>query len=113
MARRFDAGKKAKVRGPFKEHVRKDKLLERHGGLCGICGEPVNPYNFTIDHAVPISKGGVHAYWNCQPAHALCNKLKGNLMPEQVALILPLINRRRKKNRYRNNGMAYRRNKAA
>lgn len=102
--------KKAKVRGPFIEHVRRDKLLQRHDGLCGICTKPVNPKKFEVDHIIPVCKGGQHAYWNCQPAHPICNRLKGNLMPEQVVLIQHLIDSaKRKKERYRNNGLANKR----
>ena len=32
----------------------------------------------TIDHIVPLSKGGRHEYANVQPAHSLCNHVKGN-----------------------------------
>jgi 5-methylcytosine-specific restriction endonuclease McrA len=52
-------------------------------GICQICGEPVE-YNrgsqdrmaATIDHIVPLSKGGKHQYDNCQLAHRICNSLK-------------------------------------
>lgn len=105
MARRPKAAckpKKARVRGVFVEHVRRDELLKRWDGCCGICGRKVNPKSFEVDHIIPASKGGHHAYWNCQPAHPICNRLKGDLLPEHVGLILHLIDSgKRRKDRYR------------
>jgi 5-methylcytosine-specific restriction endonuclease McrA len=32
----------------------------------------------TIDHITPLSEGGLHCYENVQPAHSLCNHVKGS-----------------------------------
>ena len=67
---------------------------------CGICkgrmgaihydepSDPQHPLSFVIDEIIPISKATAHGYasarqaaedWgNLQPAHYLCNALKGN-----------------------------------
>ena len=52
-------------------------------GVCGICGLPVSydksPSDIwaaTIDHIVPLSRGGKHELSNCQLAHRLCNSTK-------------------------------------
>ena len=39
----------------------------------------------TIDHVVPVSKGGQHAWTNCVIACSKCNARKGNLMPKDAA----------------------------
>jgi 5-methylcytosine-specific restriction endonuclease McrA len=52
-------------------------VLELHDGACGVCGEDVDPFDFQIDHIVPLYRGGLHTYENCQPAHAVCNLEKG------------------------------------
>ena len=49
-----------------------------HGGVCGICREGVELGEFTVDHVVPVSRGGPHLFHNLQPAHAACNSLKGD-----------------------------------
>jgi len=53
-------------------------VYSKHGGLCGICGEPVSLETFTIDHIVPVSRGGPHTLENMQPAHRACNSRKGD-----------------------------------
>lgn len=32
----------------------------------------------SLDHVIPMSKGGAHSYANTQLAHWLCNVTKGN-----------------------------------
>jgi len=57
-------------------------LIAKHGGRCALCGDPVElvegPDEATIDHVVPVSKGGVDLLSNLQLAHRKCNQAKGN-----------------------------------
>ena len=54
--------------------------------VCGICGQPVDfdfkfphPLSPTVDHIVPVSKGGhPSALENLQLAHRGCNREKSN-----------------------------------
>ncbi|MDD4019707.1 MAG: HNH endonuclease signature motif containing protein [Kiritimatiellae bacterium] len=69
----------------FVENVDYDKIYKQSGGVCEICGLPViydkladNNWSGTIDHIIPLSKGGKHALFNCQLAHRICNSLKNN-----------------------------------
>ncbi|XRB09669.1 HNH endonuclease [Pycnococcus provasolii] len=39
----------------------------------------------TIDHVIPVSKGGIHDWTNCVIACSACNAKKGNLMPKDAA----------------------------
>lgn len=61
------------------------KLFERDGGICWICGEPCditahyNANNYpSVDHLIPISKGGKDEWANIKLAHRICNSLRGN-----------------------------------
>lgn len=65
------------------------KLVERDGLRCAICGkmcdwndhswsEYSGPLHPSIDHIMPMSKGGGHVWDNVQVAHAICNSYKGN-----------------------------------
>lgn len=60
------------------------EVFERDGWVCGICTEPVDPeatwpdpLSASLDHVVPVSRGGVHVPENAQCAHLVCNVQKG------------------------------------
>lgn len=63
-------------------------VYERDGGICQICGMPVDKnardgrkiYRDypTVDHIIPLSHGGLHVWDNVQLAHMGCNAMKGD-----------------------------------
>ena len=53
-------------------------VYQRDGGICGICGKELDMSDFTVDHIIPISKGGGHVYANVHSAHRTCNVRRGN-----------------------------------
>lgn len=60
-------------------------LYKRDSGVCWICGEPCRldvDYNDnmypSIDHVLPISKGGKDEWGNVKLAHRLCNSIRGD-----------------------------------
>lgn len=73
--------RKHRKRGNFVERVRRDILAVRDNWMCGLCGEPVTRENWSLDHILPLSKGGEHSYGNTQIAHRLCNARKGAKVP--------------------------------
>ena len=62
----------------FERGITPREIFRRDLGLCGICGEWVQPRHVSIDHKVPLSKGGTHTRDNVQLAHLKCNKIKGS-----------------------------------
>lgn len=67
------------------EDLRPIDIYERDIWLCGLCSTPVDPESAwpdpmspSLDHIVPLSKGGAHTYENTQLAHLTCNVSKGN-----------------------------------
>lgn len=57
-----------------------DSLKEKYAGLCYYCE---SDGVLTMDHFIPITKGGKHEKENIVPACVRCNCRKGNLMPDQ------------------------------
>lgn len=49
------------------------RTVSRHGGKCSYCGTS-GP--LTMDHVIPISRGGTHSIGNLVPACAKCNSSK-------------------------------------
>lgn len=50
------------------------------GGICHYCGMKVVPKELTLDHLVPVSRGGKSTKTNCVPACKNCNNRKKNLL---------------------------------
>ena len=50
-------------------------------GICHYCGESIAPKDLTLDHVVPIARGGRTTKGNCVPACKDCNNQKKNLLP--------------------------------
>lgn len=65
------------------DHV---EIFERDGWVCQLCGLPVDPTlsgrhvadGPSLDHIVPLTRGGLHRRTNVQLAHMRCNSAKGN-----------------------------------
>jgi 5-methylcytosine-specific restriction endonuclease McrA len=55
----------------------REAIFERDGWVCGICGLPVASGEESIDHVVPVSKGGTHEPGNVRLAHRACNNKRG------------------------------------
>ena len=50
-------------------------------GVCHYCGERVSPKELTLDHIVPVIRGGKSSRGNCVPACKECNSKKQSLLP--------------------------------
>lgn len=50
-------------------------------GLCHYCGKTFAPYELTMDHLVPIVRGGKSTRGNVVPACKECNNRKKYLLP--------------------------------
>ena len=86
--RRHEALRKARKLGATHvEPVDPLVVLELHDGVCGICGGDVDPFDYHVDHIVPLSKGGFHNLANSQPAHPSCNMRKGSKLAPEVSII--------------------------
>lgn len=73
--------REALKRAAFVEDVFPLVVLELDDGVCGICGEDVDPFDFHVDHVVPLVYGGEHSYANTQAAHPRCNLSKQADLP--------------------------------
>lgn len=61
------------------------KVFVRDRWICWLCGDKVDKSKRhpegeapTMDHVVPLSKGGEHSYANVRLAHSRCNTMRGN-----------------------------------
>ena len=64
-------------------------------GVCDYCGRPTPPGELTMDHIVPLSRGGRSRRGNVVPACKDCNSRKQHLLPTEWALYLDGLRRDR------------------
>ena len=84
-----------RARGAFTAPVARRDIFERDKWRCRLCGYKIrrnvgqdHPKAATIDHVVPLARGGRHEPANVQAAHRECNARKSCFGGgEQLALI--------------------------
>lgn len=101
----FDSSKHESIRRTrIKENIADrditlKKLFERDDGVCWICGGTCDYTDYTqtdkafiagnsypsVDHVVPLSKGGLHSWDNVKLAHRLCNTKRFYSSPGQTS----------------------------
>lgn len=75
---------RARKRRALVERFSEREIYERDRWRCQICSEFIdsqlehpNPFSPSIDHRIPLARGGDHSRANCQAAHLICNVRKG------------------------------------
>nr|WP_320049043.1 HNH endonuclease [uncultured Desulfuromonas sp.] len=71
---------RAKARELRKTGWWKNRIAE---GRCYYCGEPFDPKELTLDHVVPLVRGGKSTKGNCVAACKECNSKKKDLLPSE------------------------------
>lgn len=59
-------------------------IYNRNKGKCAICGEFVPFDEFTVDHIIPLSKGGTNKLNNLQCTCKTCNLVKQDILPKDL-----------------------------
>lgn len=89
----ISAGQNRRARGLGLDQITSPKtlvafLMQRDQGICGICEEEVRdtegPMRPSIDHVIPLARGGLHEIGNLQLAHYRCNLSKGARIPAET-----------------------------
>jgi 5-methylcytosine-specific restriction endonuclease McrA len=88
------------------EHLRREREKSRElkrsqwwrnrvsAGVCHYCGNKVAPGDLTMDHIVPLVRGGRSTRGNCVPACKACNTRKRDLLPIEWQEYLDSLARR-------------------
>ena len=74
------------------------RLLLRDGAVCRLCGlmtdyesGPQSATYPSVDHIVPLSQGGAHAWQNVRIVHRLCNMVRGNRLDAPIQTALGIV----------------------
>jgi 5-methylcytosine-specific restriction endonuclease McrA len=79
------------IKGTQVEPVNREIVAARDGWRCGICGGKVTRATWSMDHVVPLARGGSHTYLNVVLAHIRCNSRRGaGRRPVQAPLFATL-----------------------
>jgi hypothetical protein len=87
---------RAKALGLVYERFLPIEIYERDRFMCWLCGKKIksslrypDPKSITLDHLIPLSKGGSHTRENVRSAHLECNcKKRNNFIEYQTELNL-------------------------
>ncbi len=66
----------------------KHRLFARDRHVCAYCGAHCSESDLTVEHIVPVSRGGRHEWTNVVTACRSCNTRKGNRRPEEAQMPL-------------------------
>ncbi len=68
---------------------------------CGICGEPIDytlpyldPWEYVVDHVIPLAAGGADELHNKQAAHRCCNRDKSDKLADQLPVGITFVTAR-------------------
>lgn len=82
-AKHYDHVRRARMANCERESFPDSEIFERDGFVCGICNEPVDMelrfpdvMSASLDHIIPLSRGGGHVRSNVRLAHLGCNARK-------------------------------------
>ena len=83
--RNYHRLRKDRIHSSVREPYLLSDIAFRDGFVCGLCGEVVDmvvsypdPSSASVDHVVPLSRGGCDTLDNVQIAHLGCNLRKGS-----------------------------------
>ena len=73
----------------YKSKVRfsKKNVIVRDKGTCQYCGAQTSN-DITIDHVIPVSRGGKTTFDNCVACCKKCNSAKNNALPSECNMTL-------------------------
>lgn len=98
----FDPFAGADARHIQREKEKARKLREsawwkrkRSDGICHYCRRRFKPADLTMDHVIPLARGGESTKENIVPCCRDCNAKKRYLMPAEFAHYLETLNERR------------------
>jgi 5-methylcytosine-specific restriction endonuclease McrA len=87
------ARRRARKKDAYVAPVDRKAIYARDSYTCQLCGKKVDmkkkgpdPMSPSIDHILPLSKGGTHEPRNVQLAHLRCNERKYNCGVDQLRL---------------------------
>lgn len=74
------------------QRISHEQVVREYGSDCHICNEPIDltlsrtsKLGLTVDHLIPLSRGGTDTLDNLRPAHWTCNRRKSDKLMEELS----------------------------
>lgn len=90
-AKQIDLDRKSGVQKSKRIHMDKNmriSVYQRDNGICQICGKPLGLDDFTVDHIVPLNRGGLNDMSNYRCVCWRCNEWKRDSLDEELVTML-------------------------
>ena len=71
---------------PSRTRFNRLAVFKRDNNICQYCGKKLSNSELTVDHIVPISRGGLNNWKNCVTSCSPCNNNKGSRTPEEAGM---------------------------
>jgi HNH endonuclease len=88
ISRNYSHRRRAQILGTAVEDFPAIEVFAANQWICQLCKKPVDqqkqypdPLSPSLDHIIPLSRGGGHVLANVQLAHYICNVRKGSSLP--------------------------------
>lgn len=76
-----------KSMGKESEYAKNRDFVKKNSPwVCGLCGHKIRKIDLTVDHIIPLSRGGTHEVANLRLVHAKCNVIKGSDLDHEIPL---------------------------
>jgi hypothetical protein len=69
------------------ERISPREVFERDNWTCYLCDNEVESADATIDHVIPLSRGGQHIRSNVRCAHLRCNIIKKDRLLDELSAV--------------------------
>ena len=63
-------------------------VYKKDNGICQICGKPLDVEHFTVDHIIPLERGGVNDISNYRCTCSRCNRWKSDSLDSELVTML-------------------------
>lgn len=90
LSRKYKHERRARMFNNGYEDINIEYFWKVQMGYCQLCFSRIDRslhhtdmMSWTLDHIIPLSKGGGHLYENIQLAHRICNQKKGSKIIER------------------------------
>jgi 5-methylcytosine-specific restriction endonuclease McrA len=69
---------------PKIEKIDRNEIIRRDNGVCYLCGQDIPVNEISLDHVIPLARGGSHTKDNLRAVHKRCNSRKKAKLPSEL-----------------------------